>query len=37
VILPLGGRPISRKLLEAMVALRIERQFTKQQIFELYN
>src|SRR4029453_9926971 len=34
--LPLGGRPISRKLLEAMVALRIERQFTKQQILELY-
>ncbi len=34
--LPLGGRPISRKLLEAMVALRIEHQFTKQQILELY-
>jgi penicillin-binding protein 1A len=34
--LPLGGRTISRKLLEAMVALRIERQFTKQQILELY-
>ena len=34
--LPLGGRSISRKLLEAMVALRIERQFTKQQILELY-
>ena len=33
---PLGGRTISRKLLEAMVALRIERQFTKQQILELY-
>ena len=30
--LPLGGRTISRKLLEAMVALRIERDFTKQQI-----
>ncbi len=34
--LTLGGRTISRKLLEAMVALRIERQFTKQQILELY-
>jgi penicillin-binding protein 1A len=34
--LPLGGRTITRKLLEAMVALRIERQFTKQQILELY-
>ena len=34
--LPLGGRNISRKLLEAMVALRIERDFTKQQILELY-
>lgn len=34
--LPLGGRNISRKLLEAMVALRIEREFTKQQILELY-
>ncbi len=34
--LPLGGRTMSRKLLEAMVALRIERQFTKQQILELY-
>src|SRR5919108_5599981 len=34
--LPLGGRTISRKLLEAMVALRIEREFTKQQILELY-
>src|SRR5437667_6168322 len=32
--LPLGGRTMSRKLLEAMVALRIERQFTKQQILE---
>src|SRR6266446_9289971 len=30
--LPLGGRTLSRKLLEAMVALRIERDFTKQQI-----
>ncbi len=34
--LPLGGRNISRKLLEAMVALRIERVFTKKQILELY-
>src|SRR6184192_854176 len=34
--LPLGGRNVSRKLLEAMVALRIEREFTKQQILELY-
>ncbi|MEP6937032.1 MAG: PBP1A family penicillin-binding protein [Chthoniobacterales bacterium] len=34
--LPLGGRTISRKILEAMVALRIERVFTKQQILELY-
>jgi penicillin-binding protein 1A len=32
----LGGRTFSRKLLEAMVALRIEREFTKQQILELY-
>src|SRR5213075_1828988 len=34
--LPLGGRTFSRKLLEEMVALRIEREFTKQQILELY-
>src|SRR5213595_1519608 len=34
--LPLGGRTVSRKLLEAMVAFRIEHQFTKQQILELY-
>src|SRR5216110_1911049 len=34
--LPLGGRTLSRKILEAMVAFRIERQFTKQQILELY-
>src|SRR5216117_2006491 len=33
---PLGGRTLSLKVLEAMVALRIERQFTKQQILELY-
>src|SRR5213075_1744092 len=29
--LPLGGRTLSRKILEAMVALRIEKDFTKQQ------
>jgi penicillin-binding protein 1A len=34
--LPLGGRTISRKILEALVALRIERGYTKQQILELY-
>src|SRR2546425_11763872 len=34
--LPLGGRTLSRKVLEAMVAFRIEHQFTKQQILELY-
>src|SRR6202165_5199569 len=34
--LPLGDRNLSRKLLEAMVSLRIERDFTKQQILELY-
>src|SRR5436853_2545363 len=34
--LPLGGRNVSRKLLEAMVALRIEHEFTKKQILELY-
>src|SRR5438309_5660863 len=34
--LPLGGRSLSRKLLEAMVAFRIEHEFTKQQILELY-
>ena len=34
--LPLGGRTVSRKILEAMVALRIEHEFTKQQILELY-
>ena len=34
--LPLGGRTLSRKILEAMVALRIEQTFTKQQILELY-
>jgi penicillin-binding protein 1A len=34
--LPLGGRTFSRKILEAMVALRIEQLFTKQQILELY-
>ncbi|MEP6709610.1 MAG: PBP1A family penicillin-binding protein [Verrucomicrobiota bacterium] len=34
--LPLGGRTITRKLLEAMVAVRIEREMTKDQILELY-
>ena len=34
--LPLGGRTLSRKILEAMVAVRIEHEFTKQQILELY-
>src|SRR5205809_2639406 len=34
--LPLGGRTLSRKVLEAMVALRIEKDFTKQQILESY-
>lgn len=34
--LPLGGRNLRRKMLEAMVALRLERQFTKDQILELY-
>jgi penicillin-binding protein 1A len=34
--LPLGGRTISRKLLEAMVAMRIERNLAKNQILELY-
>ena len=34
--LPLGGRTLRRKMLEGMVALRIERQFTKEQILEAY-
>ena len=34
--LPLGGRNLRRKMLEAIVALRIERQFSKEQILELY-
>src|SRR3954467_1580310 len=34
--LPLGGRTLSRKILEAMVALRIEQTFSKQQILEAY-
>ncbi len=34
--LPLGGHTLSRKLLEAMVAIRIERELTKDQILELY-
>ncbi len=34
--LPLGGKTLTRKILEAFVAVRIERHFTKQQILELY-
>src|SRR5438067_8724454 len=34
--LPLGGRTLSRKILEAMVALRIETDFTKREIPEAY-
>ncbi len=34
--LPLGGHTLNRKILEAMVALRIEQTFSKQQILELY-
>src|SRR5436190_6294457 len=34
--LPLGGRNLSRKLLEAMVAFRIEHEFSKKEILELY-
>ncbi len=34
--LPLGGKTLNRKILEAFVAARIERHFTKQQILELY-
>ncbi|MEP6809775.1 MAG: PBP1A family penicillin-binding protein [Chthoniobacterales bacterium] len=34
--LPLGGRNLRRKMLEAMVALRIEREFSKEQILESY-
>lgn len=33
---PLGGKNLHRKLLEAFVALRIERNYTKKQILELY-
>ena len=33
--LPLGGRNLSRKLLEAMVAFRIEHEFSKKEILEL--
>ncbi len=34
--LPLGGKTLTRKILEAFVALRIERRYTKQQILEFY-
>ncbi len=34
--LPLGGKTLTRKILEAFVAMRIERRYTKQQILEFY-
>ena len=34
--LPLGGKTLTRKILEAFVAVRIERHFTKQQILDFY-
>jgi penicillin-binding protein 1A len=34
--LPLGGKTINRKILEAFVALRIERHYNKKQILEFY-
>jgi penicillin-binding protein 1A len=34
--LPLGGKTLSRKILEAFVSLRIERRFSKSQILEFY-
>lgn len=34
--LPLGGRTLDRKLLEACIALRIEKSFTKEQILTHY-
>ena len=34
--LPLGGRTLRRKVLEAFVATRIERKFSKDQILEFY-
>ena len=34
--LPLGGKTLNRKLLEAFVALRIEHHYTKEQILGLY-
>jgi penicillin-binding protein 1A len=33
---PLGGRNLSRKILEAFVALRIESSYSKEQILEFY-
>ncbi|HWB58891.1 MAG TPA: PBP1A family penicillin-binding protein, partial [Chthoniobacteraceae bacterium] len=33
---PLGGKTLNRKLLEAFVALRIERNYSKKQILEFY-
>jgi penicillin-binding protein 1A len=34
--LPLGGKTLNRKILEAFVAVRIERHYSKQQILEWY-
>ena len=34
--LPLGGKTLTRKILEAFVAVRIERHYSKQQILEFY-
>lgn len=34
--LPLGGKTLTRKILEAFVALRIERHYTKRQILGFY-
>lgn len=34
--LPLGGKTINRKILEAFVALHIERRYSKDQILEFY-
>ncbi len=34
--LPLGGKTLTRKILEAFVAVRIERHYTKQQVLGFY-
>ena len=34
--LPLGGKTLTRKILEAFVSLRIERRYTKQEILNFY-